>query len=79
MEEVPDEEMPNGDDSITTEDDDQWNIFQFICGGQSWDRNLPKITQPVEELVPKEYHEYLSVFQKKELENAFEEAVGSWY
>ena len=60
--------MPNGDDLIMIEEDNQQNLFQFIYGGQLWDRNPPKITQPVEELVPKKYHEYLSVFQKKELE-----------
>ena len=68
MEEVPDEDMPNGDRLIMIEEDDQKDLFQFIHGGQSWDPNPPKIDKPVEELVPKKYHDYLSVFQKKESE-----------
>jgi hypothetical protein len=68
MEEVPDEDMPNGDSPITIEEDDQKDLFRFIRGGQSWDPNPLKIDKPVEELVPKTYHDYLSVFQKKESE-----------
>jgi hypothetical protein len=69
MEEVPDEDMPNGDSPITIKEDDQKDLFRFIRGGQSWDPNPPKVGKPVEELVvPKMYHDYLSVFQKKESE-----------
>jgi hypothetical protein len=68
MEEVPDEDMPNGDSPIMIEEDHQKDLFRFIRGGQSWDPNPPKIDKPVEELVPKTYHDYLSVFQKKESE-----------
>jgi predicted aspartyl protease len=42
MEEVPDEDMPNGDSPITIKEDDQKDLFQFIRGGQSWDPNPPK-------------------------------------
>jgi hypothetical protein len=68
MEEVPDEDMPNGDSLIMIEEDDQKDLFQFIRGGQSWDPNPPKVDKPMEELVPETYHDYLSVFQKKESE-----------
>jgi Retroviral aspartyl protease len=68
IEEVPDEDMPNGDSLIMIEEDDQKGLFQFIHGGQSWDPNPPMVDKPVEELVPKTYHDYLSVFQKKESE-----------
>ena len=68
MEEVPDEDMPNGEKPIMIEEEDQKDLFRFIRGGQSWDPNPPKIDKPVEETVPKKYHEYLSVFQKKESE-----------
>ena len=77
MEEIPDEEMPNRDDSITIKEDDQWNLFQFIHGGQSWDPILPKVSKSVEELVLEKYHEYLSVFQKKESERM--PLRKSWY
>lgn len=68
MEEVPDEEMPNGESLIMIEEDDQRDLFRFICGGQSWNPNPPKIDKTMEELVPEKYHEHLSVFQKKESE-----------
>ena len=68
VEEVPDEDMPNGDSPITIEEDDRRDLFRFIRGGQSWDPNPPKLNRSVEELVPEKYHEYLSVFQKKESE-----------
>ena len=42
--------------------------MESICGGQSWDTNPPKLNRSVEKLVPETYHEYLSVFQKKESE-----------
>ena len=40
--------------------------FCIICGGQLWDKNPKKIDKPGEEIVPKKYHEHLSVFLKKE-------------
>jgi hypothetical protein len=69
MEEVPDEEMPNGEKLIMIEElrkDDQDDLVHIIRGGQSWDPNPKVIDKPVEEWVPKQYHDYLSVFQKKE-------------
>ena len=68
VEEVPDEEMPNGETLIMIEEDDQKDLFWFICGGQSWNLNPQKVDKTVEELVPEKYHNYLSVFQKKESE-----------
>ena len=66
MEEVPDEEMPNGDNSIMIEGEgNQQDQFQ---GGQSWNKNPEKSNKSVEEIVPEKYHEYLSVFKKKESE-----------
>src|ERR1700723_2396547 len=41
VEEVPDEDMPNGDSPITIEEDDRRDLFRFIRGGQSWDPNPP--------------------------------------
>lgn len=40
MEEIPDEEMPNGERPTMIEElgkDDQDDIVHIICGGQSWD------------------------------------------
>jgi hypothetical protein len=68
MEEVPDEEMPNEENPITIEKDDQKDLFRFIRGGQSWNLNPQKVDKTTEELVPEKYHDYLSVFQKKESE-----------
>jgi hypothetical protein len=67
VEEVPDEIIPNGEEPIKIEKNDLNDLFQFICGGQSWNPNPLKIDKSVEELVEK-YHKYLSVFQKKESE-----------
>ena len=68
MEEVEDEEMPNGEVPIMIEKEEQKQTFRAVCGGQSWDKNIVKVEKPVEEWVPKVYHEHLSVFQKKESE-----------
>ena len=69
MEEVPDEEMPNGEGLIMIEEEDDWHdLFQAIRGGQSWNKNPEKIDTPMEETVLEKYHEYLLVFQKKKLE-----------
>ena len=61
MEEVPDEEMPNGEIPI----DCPINSC-IIHGGQLWDKNLKKIEKSVEEIVHKKYYasEYLFVFLK---------------
>ena len=76
MEEVPDEEMPNGEIPI----EDREDLFRTIRGGQSWDKNPQKIDKPVEEIVPKKYHEHLSVFLKKGVrKDAFAKTMGSWY
>jgi hypothetical protein len=56
MEEVPDEEMPNGERLIMInelDEDSQENVVHKIHGGQSWDLNPKVINKPVEELVPK--------------------------
>ena len=68
MEEVPDEEMPNGEISINHLINAHQYLFHIIRGGQSWDNNSKKIDKPVEEIVPKKYYEHLSVFSKKESE-----------
>jgi hypothetical protein len=71
LEEVPDEEMPNGERPIMInelDEDSQENVVHKICGGQSWDPNPKVINKPVEELVPKRFHNFLSVFQKSESE-----------
>ena len=68
IEEVPDEEMPNGEILIDHQIEAHQDLFHNIHGGQSWDKNPKKIDKPVEELVPKKYHEHLSVFLKKESE-----------
>ena len=68
IEEVPDEEMPNGEISIDHLINAHQELFHIICGGQSQDKNLKKIDKPVEEIVPKKYYEHLSVFLKKESE-----------
>ena len=68
MEEVEDEEMPNGEVPIMIEKEEQKQTFRAVHGGQSWDKNIVKVEKPVEEWVPKVYHEHLSVFQKKESE-----------
>ena len=65
MEEVPDEEMPNGEIPIDHPIEARKDLFRIICGGQSWDKNPKKIDKPVEEIVPKKYHEHLSVFLKR--------------
>jgi hypothetical protein len=72
MEEVPDEEMPNGERLIMIDEldeDSQEDLVHKICGGQSWDLNPKVVNKPVEELVPEQFHDFLSVFQKKELEH----------
>ena len=61
MEEVPDEQMPNGEIPIDHPIEAREDLFRIIRGGQSWDKS-------VEEIVPKKYHEHLSVFLKKESE-----------
>jgi hypothetical protein len=56
MEEVPDEEMPDGERPIMIDEldeDSQENVVHKIRGGQSWDPNPKVINKPVEELVPK--------------------------
>jgi hypothetical protein len=56
MEEVPDEEMPNGERPIMIDkldEDSQENVVHKIHGGQSWDPNPKVINKPVEELVLK--------------------------
>ena len=68
MEEVPDEQMPNGEILIDHPIEAREDLFHIICGGQSWDRNPKQIDKSVEEIVPKKYHEHLSVFLKKESE-----------
>ena len=68
MEEVSDEEMPNGEIPIDHLINTHQDLFHIICGGQLWDKNLKKIDKPIEEIVPKKYHEHLSVFLKKESE-----------
>ena len=68
MKEVPDEEMPNGKILINHLIKAHQDLFCNICGGKLWDKNSKKIDKPVEELVPKKYHEHLSVLLKKELE-----------
>jgi hypothetical protein len=71
MEEVPDEEMPNGERLIMIDkldEDSQENVVHKICGGQSWDLNPKVVNKPVEELLPKQFHDFLLVFQKRELE-----------
>ena len=52
MEEVPDEEMPNGEILINHLIDAHQDLFHIIRGGQSWDKNPKKIDKPVEEIVP---------------------------
>jgi hypothetical protein len=55
MEEVPDEEMPNGERPIIIDEldeDSQEDLVHKICGGQSWDPNPKVVDKPVEELVP---------------------------
>jgi hypothetical protein len=71
MEEVPDEEMPNGERLIMIkelDEDSQEEVVHKIHGGQSWDSNPRVIDKPVEELVPEQFHDFLLIFQKKELE-----------
>jgi len=68
MEEVLDKEMPSGEIPINHPINAHQDLFRIICGGKSWDKNLKKIDKPVEEIVPKKYHEHLSVFLKKESE-----------
>jgi hypothetical protein len=71
MEEIPDEEMPNGEKPIMIEElgkDDRDDLVHIIRGGQSWDPNPKVIDKPVEEWVPKQYHNYLFVFQKEDSE-----------
>ena len=68
MEEVPDEQMPNGEIPIDHSIEAREDLFRIIRGGQSWDKNPKKIDKPVEEIVPKKYHEHLSMFLKKESE-----------
>ena len=68
MEEVPDEQMPNGEIPIDHLIEARKDLFRIIHGWQSWNKNPKKIDKPVEEIVPKKYHEHLSVFLKKESE-----------
>jgi hypothetical protein len=71
MEEVPDKVMPNGERLIMIEEldeDSQEHIAHKIHGGQSWDPNPKVIDKLVKELVPEQFHDFLLVFQKKELE-----------
>ena len=68
MEEVPDEQMSNGDILIDHPIEAREDLFRIIRGGQLWDKNPKKIDKPVEEIVPKKYHEHLSMFLKKESE-----------
>ena len=80
MEEVPDEQMPNGKIPIDHLIDAHQDLFHIICGGQLWDKNPKKIDKPVEEIVPKKYHEHLFVFVKKESERmSSQKIMGSWY
>jgi hypothetical protein len=48
--------------------EDRQDLVHKIHGGQSWDPNPKVVNKPVEELVPEQFHDFLSVFQKKELE-----------
>jgi hypothetical protein len=69
MEEVPGEEMLNGERLIMIDkldEDSQEDLVYKICGGQSWDPNPKVIDKPVEELVPEQFHDFRSVFHKKE-------------
>jgi hypothetical protein len=68
MEEVPDEDMPNGEDSIMIEEaNDRDSIFRHIRSNGNKSSN-PVEGKSAKELVPEKYHEYLSVFEKKESE-----------
>jgi hypothetical protein len=72
MEELPDEEMPNGERPIMIdelEEDSQEDLVHKIHGGQSWDLNPKIINKSVEELVPEQFHCFSLVFQKKELKH----------
>jgi hypothetical protein len=71
VEEVPDEEILNGERPIMIEDlgkDSQCEVVHKIHRGQSWDLNPKVIDKPVGELVPEQFHDFLSVFKKKESE-----------
>jgi hypothetical protein len=71
MEEVPDEEMPNGERLIMIDEldeDSQEDLVHKIQGGQSWDPNPKVVNKPVEELVPEQFHDFPLVFQKKDAE-----------
>ena len=61
MEEVPDEEMPNGERLIMIDELDevsQEDLVYKIHGGQSWDPNPKVVNKPVEELVPEQFHNF---------------------
>jgi hypothetical protein len=67
MEEVLDEEMHNGERLIMInklDEDSQENVVYEIHGEQSWDLSPTVIDNPVEELIPEQFHDFLSVFQK---------------
>jgi hypothetical protein len=51
------------------DEDSQEDLVHKIHGGQSWDLNPKVIDKPVEEFVPKQFHDFLLVFQKKKLEH----------